>query len=530
MIESRVSPISQAQTVRVLVVEDERVVARDIKACLENLGYMVPAIASSGEDAIAQARAIQPDLVLMDIRLEGEMDGTQAAQQIWNELQIPIVYSSGYSDRATVERATATAPFGYILKPIRERDLYVAVTTALQRHQLETKLKQREQWLTIILRAIGDGVIVTDAQSRVKFLNVAAEALTDWKQEEAFDKPASEVFNLIHEQTQEPLADLVAEVLQTGKKADLPDHALLVAKSGQTIPISDCAAPFFDIVGTLAGVVLVFRDMTKHRLAQEQALTLQHAQMLERQMEELQRLNQLKDDFLATISHELRTPLANIKMTIQLLEITLDQQTIATSEMSSNSSQMARYMKILHEQCDQELTLINDLLDLQWLDANAYPLKLTSIDLSTWIPHILEVFKERAQQQQQQLQMIVPSDLPILITDLKFLTRIVTELLMNACKYTPPGQAITVTVQTQTEYSLQLIVSNSGVEIPADELSRVFDKFYRISTSDRWNRGGTGLGLALIKKMITHLNGSVWAESGSGQTRFIVELPLRSSS
>src|SRR6478672_6374713 len=192
--KSAIPEFDPAPLIQVLVVEDERVVARDIKACLENVGFKVVGMATSGLEAIEKAKALLPNIVLMDIRLEGEMDGTQAAQQIWQQLQIPIIYSSGYSDQATVERATATEPFGYILKPVKERDLYVAVKTALQRHQRETKVKAREEWVTLILRSIGDGVIVVDTQNRIKFLNVAAELMTGWQQEEVIDQPLAEIF------------------------------------------------------------------------------------------------------------------------------------------------------------------------------------------------------------------------------------------------------------------------------------------------------------------------------------------------
>lgn len=505
------------------MVEDERIVARDIKACLENLGYVVPAIASSGEDAIVKAKAIRPDVVLMDIRLEGEMDGTQAAQKIWHDLQIPIIYSSGYSDQATVERATATEPFGYILKPIKERDLYVAVKTALQRYQLETKLKRQADWLTLILRAIGNGVIVVDTQNRVKFLNVAAELMTGWQQEEVIDQPLPEVFKLVHEQTQQPMSNPVVQALQTGKTTYLTDSSLLIAKSGTTIPIANSAAPFQDHNGTTAGVVLVFRDITEQRLAEEQALTLQRAHMLERQMEELQRLNQLKNDFLSTISHELRTPLSSIKLAIEMLEVTLDQREKLDTPQNS---MISRYLQILRDQCTQELNLVNDLLELQHLDMETCPLELTSIKIYNWIPHIIELFEEEAQRHQQRLQAILPPDLPILVSDLAILNRVLMELLTNAHKYTPPNENITVSAYLQAENYLHLKVSNTGVEVPTDELTRIFDKFYRIPTEDRWQQGGTGLGLALLKKMVEHIGGSVWAESGSGQTSFIVELPL----
>jgi PAS domain S-box-containing protein len=524
--KSATPEVDSAPLIQVLVVEDERVVARDIKACLEHLGFKVVGIAASGVEAIEKAKTLLPNIILMDIRLEGEMDGTQAAQQIWQQLQIPIIYSTGYSDQATVDRATATEPFGYILKPIKERDLYVAIKTALQRHGLETRLKEREQWLTTILKGIADGVIVVDAQGQVRFLNLAAEVLTGWQQHEACNQPISKIFTPLDEQTQVPIFDLVTEVLQTGQPVQLIEPLLLVSKNGKTTPVADSIAPFRDEQGTITGAVVVFRDFTPHRLAQEQALTLQRAQLLEHQMKEMQRLNQLKDSFLSTISHELRTPLANIKMAIEMLEISLNQPEKLKADVDLTSEQIARYCKILRDQCNQELSLVGDLLEMQHLDAETTPLEWFATQLQDWVPQVIEVFQNRAARQQQQLQAIIPPDLPLLTTDVSVLSRIFTELLTNACKYTPSGGEITVTAYVHQEDWIRLQVSNTGVEVPADELSRVFDKFYRIPTSDPWKQSGTGLGLALLKKLVTYAGGSIWAESGSDQTHFIVELPI----
>ncbi|HEY9644158.1 MAG TPA: ATP-binding protein [Coleofasciculaceae cyanobacterium] len=524
---------SLLRNIQILVVEDESVIAADIKDCLENIGYSVPAIAVSGEGAIAKAGEIRPNLVLMDIRLRGDMDGIEAADRIWRQFQIPVVYSSGYSDRNTLERAKATGPFGYVLKPVEERELYVAIETALQRFQLSLELQQREQWLTTILRGIGDGVIVVDTQSRIKFLNVVAEMLTGWPQEKAFGKALSEVFHIVNEQTRLPVDSPVTEVLRLGTPIRLADRTVLIAKNGREIPIDDSAAPFRDDHGAMTGVVIVFRDITDRRLAEERNLAMERSRQLESQMAELQRLNRLKDDFLSTVSHELRTPLANIKMAIYMLEIVLNQQGVLNAEMTPESNQTARYFKILSEQCDRELSLVNDLLDLQRLNAEAYLLTPSQIQLQNWLPHILEGFQERTQNRQQNLHYDIAADLPLLISDLHSLTRIFTELLNNACKYTPPGEQITVTAQllnTEAAPSLttdviQIKVCNSGVEIPADQQALIFDQFYRIPHADRWEQGGTGLGLTLVKKLVVNLSGSIEVESGSGQTCFVIQLP-----
>jgi PAS domain S-box-containing protein len=537
--------INGCKTSKILVVEDEKIIALNVKESLESLGYVVPAIADSGEKAIEKAIQFRPDLVLMDIRLKGNIDGIQAAEQIWNSMQIPVIYVTGHSDKSTLERAKITAPFGYILKPVKEQELYVAIETALQRYE-------REQLLSAILKGMGDGVILVNPQGRVQFLNQVAESLTGWRQDEARDREFIEVFKIVNEQTHQPVNNPVTAALQQDTTVYLEDRVLLISKKGTSIPIGDSAAPVKDNKGVITGVVLVFRDITQRRLAEERNLAMERARYLELQIAELQRLNQLKDDFLNTVSHELRTPLSNIKMAVKLLETVLDQQSILGSQTCSNSQSMNRYLKILEDQCDQELTLVNDLLDMRSLDADAYPLELTSICLQDWIPHIVECFEARTQTKQQSLQVNLPPELPPLVSDLSILTRILSELLNNACKYTPPGEQIVVTVQAmsveaghiqqlreardkenQAAESLtpsllrgvQIDVSNSGVEISTKELSRIFDPFYRIPNNDPWKHGGTGLGLALIRKLLVQLQGKIDVTSTQGWTTFTIEIP-----
>ncbi|HEY9658275.1 MAG TPA: GAF domain-containing protein [Allocoleopsis sp.] len=241
-------------------------------------------------------------------------------------------------------------------------------------------------------------------------------------------------------------------------------------------------------------------------------------QAAQAQVQELERLNQLKDDFLSTVSHELRSPMSNIKMATQMLEITLNHLGILADE----SNLVHRYFKVLREEGQREITLINDLLDLTRLDAGTEPLQVIDINLQDYIPELSRTFVERMQQQQQQFVLQIPHSLPPLMTDLPYFERILAELLHNACKYTPAGETITVSAQG-TPKSLEIRVSNTGVEIAPVELDRIFDKFYRIPNNDPWKYGGTGLGLALVKKLTERLGGTIRVESTSGQTTFILE-------
>ena len=139
-------------TVQILVVEDEKIVAKDIQNRLRNFGYAVPAIASSGEEAIKKAAEVQPDLVLMDIMLNKSMDGVETAKQIRERFNIPVVYLTAYADDSTLQRAKITEPFGYILKPFEERELYTTIEMALYKHKMEKRLKESEQWFATTLR------------------------------------------------------------------------------------------------------------------------------------------------------------------------------------------------------------------------------------------------------------------------------------------------------------------------------------------------------------------------------------------
>ncbi|MBD1823801.1 GAF domain-containing protein [Cyanobacteria bacterium FACHB-DQ100] len=243
------------------------------------------------------------------------------------------------------------------------------------------------------------------------------------------------------------------------------------------------------------------------------------------QVEELARLNRLKDDFLSTVSHELRTPISSMKMAIQMLDIRLRPLGLLNSQTNS----ISRYFQILQTECEREISLINDLLDLTRIDSGAEPLNLTSIQFKSWINQVAVPFLQRTADQEQHLKLSIPDDLPLFTTDLVCLERILTELLHNAFKYTPPSETITIAARLETDNlntAFLIEVSNSGVEIPVIEHDRIFDKFYRIPKHDPWKHGGTGLGLSLVKKLVARLGGIIWVESGDRLTKFILQFPL----
>ena len=137
--------------------------------------------------------------MLMDIMLQGEKSGVEAADQIYSQFDIPVVYLTAYADENTVQRAKKTEPFGYLLKPFEERELQTTIEIALYKFEMEMRLRSRERWLTTILQSVGDGVVATDKEGNITFMNPFAEDLTGWSQDEALNKPLKDTFYILRE-------------------------------------------------------------------------------------------------------------------------------------------------------------------------------------------------------------------------------------------------------------------------------------------------------------------------------------------
>ncbi len=246
---------------RVLIVEDENIVALDLKNRLQGIGYDVVGVAPSGEQAIQVAFDTRPDLLLMDIRLKGEMDGIEAAKVIVEQLQVPVVYLTAYADSQTFERAKLTEPYGYILKPFDELELKTTLSMALYKHKIQQGIREREQRLQAILNSIEDAVIGTDESGRVIFLNPKAEALTGHSADNVLGKPLTEVFNPLP--FQEESAKTAERLRKFSGNGSLFINKMLLKNSrGKTYVVEVSVSKLSDMRQNHQGEVIVFRDIT----------------------------------------------------------------------------------------------------------------------------------------------------------------------------------------------------------------------------------------------------------------------------
>lgn len=249
---------------RILVVEDERLVALSIVRCLQGMGYEVPANVASGEEAVRKVIEMEPDLVLMDVRLNGAMDGVEAASRIRDSFHVPIVYLTAYSEEKTLERAKATEPLGYITKPFEERTLQTTVEMALYKAMMDRELRRAKEKLETILRCIDEGVAVVNAAGDLEYLNPTAQRILLNAESMAPGSSLGQLFKLLDAETLEPLTLPVNRVLMNGESVEMSDLLLLTKDHGRIL-IDFNLAPLRGENANIRGMVLSFRDVSERK-------------------------------------------------------------------------------------------------------------------------------------------------------------------------------------------------------------------------------------------------------------------------
>jgi len=244
-------------TIRILVVEDEAIVALDIKSRLKRMGYDVVGVCATGEEAVVHVGRTRPELVLMDIMLAGDMDGIEAAGKIREEYGVPVVYLTAYADKQTLDRAKITNPFGYVIKPFEDRELLTTIEMALYKFEADNKMLLSERWLATTLRSLGEAVLTAGPDGLVRFMNPVAERFLGLTQEQAGGLTLQEAF-WVRTRPMEGDGEL------RGKRM------LRLADGGMT-PVEASVSPIIDDWNRTIGSVLVFRDISE-QLRNEQEL------------------------------------------------------------------------------------------------------------------------------------------------------------------------------------------------------------------------------------------------------------------
>ncbi len=263
-----------------MIVEDEGVVALQIKEALEGMGYTVPGVALAGEEAVARAIDLEPDLVLMDIQLKGGISGVEAAARIRSRLDVPVVYLTAFSDQETLEQAQLTEPYGYVLKPFEERALHAVIQMSLARHRRVRGQRETEWWMSAVAASMMEAVVICDPKGYVKFVNPSAEQLFGRSRADAVDRRLREVVELVDAETRAPVKVPVSEPLFEGRST-VQGNCRVVLPGGPEVPVEFSASPLRSPEGTVFGILLVFRQTAERERIQHLVL---------RELEELSRV------------------------------------------------------------------------------------------------------------------------------------------------------------------------------------------------------------------------------------------------
>ena len=478
----------------IMVVEDEYIIANDIKHSLEGMGYKVRSTVSSGEEAVERVSREKPDLVLMDIVLRDKMDGIEAAGEIGSRFNIPVVFLTSYADEDVLLRAKAASPFGYLVKPFDDRELNATIQMALDRVTLEAKLCKSEERFRIVADFTYDWEYWIAPDGGLIYVSPSCQRITGYRAEEFIDDPGL-VVAIAHPDDKESLAEHSHVEIECKEAQSLTFR--IITRDGQQRWIEHKCQPVYGSEGLYRGRRASNRDVTEHKEADIELAKVKLAAEV---------ANRSKSEFLANMSHEIRTPMTPILGYVDLLmtgELSLVEQASSLLTIKRNGEVL--------------LQLINDILDLSKIEAGKMMVERTGCSPWQVVEDMVSLMQVKAEDKNLKLMAEYAFPLPVAIcTDQVRLRQILMNLIANAIKFTKDGNVrVTVccTQETDTAARMQFAVTDTGIGMTPEETTRLFQPFTQADASTMRHFGGTGLGLAISKRLANLLGGDIDIQS-----------------
>ena len=517
----------------VLVVEDEAIVSMDLRNALEAMGHSVPPAIRSGEEAIAAASRLHPDLVLMDIRLSGEMDGIDAAALIREQFDVPVVYLTAYADEATLERAKLTEPFGYMLKPMDPRMLQFVVEVTIYKHQIERRLRESERWLFTVLRSTSDAIATTDLDGNVNLMNPAAEAMLGSARGQAQGKKLAELFIIAG---QPASVHPVWRALDENAVVPITQDACLVVGEGNVIPISGSAAPIRDDQDKVTGVVLTFRDASESKRAE--AAIKEARDNLEQIVQERTSELKLANEALGKEITE-RQQVADQLIQSQKMESVGRLAGGLAHDFNNLLVVISGYTDLLRDKFDPDDPSLQDLEEIAGATERATNLTAQllsfsrrqisqpqAVNLNDLVVAFYPMLRRLIPEEIELVTLPAPDLWPVRVDPCQF-EQVLLNLAVNARDAMRDGGTITVEtanitlgenfwgrdVEAPCGDCVVLTVSDTGTGMTEDIQRQVFDPFFTTKEVGK----GTGLGLSICYGIVKQSGGHIEALSTLGQ-------------
>jgi len=487
----------------IVVVEDEYIVALDIRSFLERSGYGVAGVFSSGEELLERLDSLAPDLILMDIKIRGKLDGVETARIVHERRRTPIVLLTAYADDETVARAKLTQPFGYILKPFEERELRTAIEIALYRAAMEERLRESEERFRRLFNEGISGNFLADVEGRVTDANPAFLRLVG----ELPGGGAPPLESLFRDRT---AWDSFRAGLFAARRLELAELGLKSA-DGREILVLANAALILDQDGNVAGIQGELTDTTERRRLEERLLQAQ-------KMEAIGRL-------AGGIAHDFNNILTAVLGYANLLGEELPASGEAREDLEGIRKAAARASNLTRQ-----------LLAF----SRRQPATLKAVDLNALIQDT-EKMLGRLLSDDVSLRLDLAPEAPYVLSDPVQLEQILLNLAVNARDAMPCGGSILVTTRTARleaprsvgldtiapgDYAV-LELRDTGMGIAPELLDRIFEPFFTTKPKER----GTGLGLSTVYGIAKQSGGAVGVASAPGEgSTFSVWLPLAAAS
>ena len=500
---------------RIMVVEDETIVARDIASQLQTLGYQVVGHATGGDEAVMMAMELRPDLVLMDIQLVGHLDGISAALALREKAMIPVVFLTAFSSDETLERAKLAQPYGYIHKPFSERELRTALEMALYKCGAEAALREAATHTQAILNNMLDGVITIDEHGIMESVNQAACAIFGYRLTEM---QGHNVSLLMPEPDRGQHDGYLRRYQSTGeaRMIGLGREVVGRRKDGSTFPMTLSLSRmhrngrnlFIGCIRDITQQRNLAEELDRHRNHLEDLIAVRTRELTEAR-QQADAANQAKSSFVAHMSHEIRTPMNAIMGFAHVL-----QKAGCTPQQQEGLDKIERAGKHM-------MAVINDVLDYAKVEADRMVLESTDFHLPTLLADVLALVSEMAQDKGLEVNLL-PCDVgPWLRGDPTRLRQALLNYVANAVKFTDMGSVsvgVTCLKETPNDGALLLRfeVRDSGIGIAADRVEQLFRPFEQANASTTRQYGGSGLGLAITARLAKLMGGEVGVNSESG--------------
>ncbi len=506
----------------ILIVEDEGIIARDIRQQLGELGYDVVGDTPTGEEAFRLTGELKPDLVLMDIHLAGKMDGIETAQLIRKQYGTPVVFLTAFAGAETLERAKLTEPFGYIIKPFDERYLHTVIEMALYKHRAESHLRRAYDEQATILRTALDAFFMADWQGRLLDVNEASCTLLGYTRDELLKRSLSDL---------DLTSDTEKVVALEGLKQPAPKRYERAQrrKDGSLLYV-EVSVNYLPHSG---GRIFCFaRDITERKAAEDALMRLNEelevrvsmrTQDLEDARKEAEKGNHAKATFLANMTHELRTPLNGV---IGMLDV-LKQTTLEGHQVEM--------LDLMGESANSLLAIVDDILDFSKIEAGRMGIENLPISPQAVVERACSVVGPMAEKMQVEVTLFTDPKIPARVFgDAVRLRQVLLNLVNNAIKFSsrqdrPSHVSLRMLLDRQIGDKATLLfeVGDNGIGMDPETMAGLFKSFTQGDASITRRFGGTGLGLAISHNLVELMGGAIEAQSevGKGST-FRVRIPF----